>query len=1121
MTTRQRQYFWQDDDPLWYKDAIIYELHVRAFYDTNGDGIGDFEGLTAKLDYLRDLGVTAIWLLPFYPSPLRDDGYDISDYTSIHPSYGTLRDFRALVRAADERGLRIITELVVNHTSDQHPWFQRARRASPGMRQRDFYVWSETPEKYKEARIIFKDFERSNWTYDAVVRQYFWHRFYSHQPDLNYDNPAVRNAIFRVMSFWFNLGVSGLRLDAVPYLFERDGTNCENLPETHAFLKVLRTRLDSQFRNRMLLAEANQWSEDAAAYFGEGDECHVAYHFPLMPRMFMAIRMEDRFPIVDILEQTPKIPDSCQWAIFLRNHDELTLEMVTDEERDFMYRVYAQDRQARINLGIRRRLAPLLNNDRKKMELMQALVFSLPGTPMVYYGDEIGMGDNYYLGDRNGVRTPMQWSGDRNAGFSTANPHRLYLPVNIDPEYHYETLNVDAQQNNPDSFLWWMKRLIALRKRYRAFGRGTMEMLYPDNRKVLAFIRRHGEETLLVIANLSRHAQHCSVTVPGLAGGTPVELFGHNEFPSLTESPYPLALGPYGFYWFALEPAKGDQASAMRQADQVASIINLRRGPEDVLRKTFRPRLGTALQRYARRSRWFGGKARRIRTSTVEDIVPVESLTTTAYLVVVRIDYTEGESQSYLVPICIVRGERATQLHAESPQSVVATLETRADQSDTPHILIDALALPEFREMLLNGIARRRSFRGESGEISFHRTRAVFTRARGPISEPLESIPLKAQQSNSSVAYSDRFMLKLYRRLEDGMSPELEIGRFLTERQPHTNAPRVAGAIEYSRGVNTEPITLGVLHTYVRNEGDAWQYTLDTLDRYFDHAQTILSQKAPAPLSRSLLQISQEEMPDVAVEAIGPYLESARVLGQRTAELHLALASAVEDESFAPEEFSAIYQRSLYHGNRAYAVQVLNALRGSLQSLPSSVQSDAEAVLAQEGLIADRFQAVTRRKMTAMRIRCHGDFHLGQVLHTGSDFVIIDFEGEPTRSLGERRIKHSPLKDVAGMIRSFGYASHVALHGEASAVIRSEDIPRLNDWAQTWFLWVAGIYLRAYLNLISDAPILPAKMEDVAVILDSYLLQKALYEVAYELNNRPDWLHVPLRGIRQVLETLP
>ncbi len=495
------------DDPLWFKDAVIYEVHPRAFFDSDGDGRGDFAGLTQKLHYLQDLGVTVIWVLPFFASPLRDDGYDISDYKSVHSAYGSLRDFKIFVREAHARGLRVVTELVLNHTSDQHAWFQKSRRAKPGSKWRDFYVWSDSPEKYPEVRIIFQDFETSNWTWDPMAQAYFWHRFYSHQPDLNYDSPHVRKAVFEAVDFWLSLGVDGLRLDAVPYLYQREGTNCENLPETHAFLKDLRRHVEAKFGNRMLLAEANQWPEDAAAYFGEGDECHMAFHFPIMPRLFIALRQEDRFPIVDVLEQTPPIPDSCQWATFLRNHDELTLEMVTDEERDYMYRVYAEDQQMRINLGIRRRLAPLLNNHRRKIELMTSLLFSLPGTPVLYYGDEIGMGNNVYLGDRNGVRTPMQWNPDRNAGFSRANSQQLYLPVIIDPEYHYESINVETQLQNPSSLLCWMKRFIALRKRYKAFGRGTTEFLHPDNRKVMAFVRRYQDECLLIVANLSRYVQ--------------------------------------------------------------------------------------------------------------------------------------------------------------------------------------------------------------------------------------------------------------------------------------------------------------------------------------------------------------------------------------------------------------------------------------------------------------------------------------------------------------------------------------------------------------------------------------------------------------------------------------
>jgi len=1119
MASAKSTYYWQDDDPLWYKDAIIYELNIRAFFDTDGDGIGDFPGLTEKLDYLRDLGVTAIWLLPFYPSPLKDDGYDISDYSSIHPSYGTLKDFRTFMRAADERGLRVITELVINHTSDQHPWFQRARRAAPGSKSRNFYVWSDDPTKYREARVIFKDFERSNWTYDPEAKAYYWHRFYSHQPDLNFDNPLVRQAVVRLMSFWLGMGVSGLRLDAVPYLYERDATNCENLPETHVFLKELRRELDNRFKNRMLLAEANQWAEDTAAYFGQGDECHMAYHFPLMPRMFMAIRMEDRFPIVDILEQTPAIPDTCQWAVFLRNHDELTLEMVTDEERDFMYRVYAHDRQARINLGIRRRLAPLLNNDRKKMELMMALSFSLPGTPVVYYGDEIAMGDNFYLGDRNGVRTPMQWSADRNAGFSSANPQRLYLPVTIDPEYHYETMNVEAQQNNPDSFLWWNKRLIGLRRRYRAFGRGSIDFLYPQNRKVIAFVRRYEGETLLVVANLSRHAQHTSLNLGSLAGRIPVEMFGRTEFPMVTDSPYPISLGPHAFYWFSLEAKTESTTTTARPAEPALMALTVRRGPDDLLKRSYRSRFEAALLRYARRSRWFGGKAKRTRNATILDAIAVPVHDATAYLIVLKVEYTDGEPESYLIPVAFAGGELASQVSSEPSKPVIATLEFRGALQRAPMIAYDALASPDFRSALLDGMGRRRSYKGQQGTAISLRTRGVYTRTRGSAQEKFDSVLLHAEQSNSTVIYGDRFVLKLYRRLEEGTSPELEVGRYLTERQPFTNAPSVAGALEYRTSMGAEPVTLALLQTFVRNEGDAWRYTLDALGRYFDNVLARPGASAPLPTGKSLLQVSQEPLPQLMKELIAPYLESARILGQRTAELHLALASAVDDAAFAPEPFSTMYQRSLYHGYRAYMAQVMSTLENLQGGLPADVQADVTAVLAQSDAILSLFQAVTRRRITAMRIRCHGDYHLGQVLHTGDDFVIIDFEGEPARSLGERRIKHSPLKDVAGMLRSFHYASHVALHGQASTVVRAEDVPTLEPWARAWYLWVSGAFLRSYLDLMSDTPVLPTRSDDMAVMLDGYLLQKALYELNYEMNNRPDWLIVPLKGIMQVLES--
>ena len=548
-------------NPLWYKDAVIYQVHVKSYRDSNADGFGDFKGLMERLDYIQSLGATCIWLLPFYPSPLKDDGYDIASYESIHPTYGTIEDFQAFMQAAHARDIRVVTELVINHTSDQHPWFQRARSAPKGSPERDWYVWSDDPNKYSGTRIIFTDTETSNWTWDPVAQQFFWHRFFSHQPDLNFDNPAVLQAVINVMHFWLRLGVDGLRLDAIPYLIERDGTNCENLPETHVVLKALRAAMDAEFTDRVFLAEANQWPPDVRPYFGESDECHMAFHFPLMPRMYMALRKEDRTPIVDIMRQTPAIPDDCQWAIFLRNHDELTLEMVTDEERDYMYNEYAKDRRMRINVGIRRRLAPLLDGGRRQMELMNALLMSMPGTPILYYGDEIGMGDNVYLGDRNGVRTPMQWNSDRNAGFSEADSAALYSPVIADPPYSYHTVNVSAQERVPTSLLRWMRRLIQVRKEHIAFGRGTWEPINADNRRVLVFLRRYKGETLLCVNNLSRYSQYVSLELAEFEGRVPVEVWGKNPFPPIGELPYLLTLGPHNFYWFKL--ASPEEAKAI------------------------------------------------------------------------------------------------------------------------------------------------------------------------------------------------------------------------------------------------------------------------------------------------------------------------------------------------------------------------------------------------------------------------------------------------------------------------------------------------------------------------------------------------------------------------------
>lgn len=1103
------------DDPLWYKDAIIYEVHPRAFYDSDGDGVGDFKGLAERLDYLKDLGVTAIWLLPFYPSPLKDDGYDISDYTGVHPSYGTLHDFREFLREAHQRGLRVITELVLNHTSDQHPWFQRARRAKLGSRWRNFYVWSDTPDKYKEARIIFKDFEPSNWSWDPLAKAYYWHRFYGHQPDLNYDNPEVRRTMLHVVDFWFGMGVDGLRLDAVPYLYEREGTNCENLPETHAFLKELRRHVDQKFKHRMLLAEANQWPEDAVAYFGEGDECHMAFHFPSMPRLFMAIRMESRFPIIDILTQTPAIPETCQWALFLRNHDELTLEMVTDEERDYMYRVYAHDPHARINLGIRRRLAPLLGNDRRRIELMNALLFSLPGTPVIYYGDELRMGDNFYLGDRNGVRTPMQWSADRNAGFSRANPQRLYLPIIIDPEYHYEAVNVEAQQNNPHSLLWWMKRLIAIRKRFKAFGRGTLEFLHPDNHKVLAFVRRYENECVLVLANLSRFVQGVELDLSGFKGLVPVEIFGRNEFPVIGNAPYFVTLGPHTFYWFALEQPRVPEV-ALPTPEVRLSTLQVTGAVENLFQGEAKTALEAILPAYLKARRWFGGKARRLKSAQLLEAITMPFDESEAYVTLIQVDYVEGDPDYYVLPLTAAFGEKAARMRESFPHPLFANIQVKRNIRDVGEtgLLYDALYEKGFSALLLDLILRHRRLRGAGGDIIASPTKG-FRRLHQAIEGPLEPAVMKAEQSNTSVVYGGLFILKFFRRIDEGVNPDLEIGRFLTEETTFTHTPPVVGAIQYRRKKG-ELLTLAILQSFVANVGDAWSYTLDSLSHYFERALAHPETQAPVSEPKPLLRFVDDEVPMLARELIGSYLESARLLGQRTAELHIALASRPEHPDFAPEPFSTLYQRSIYQSLQSHIGQVFQLLRDRLRDLPESLQAEAQSVLELEGEIRRRYRSILQRKINTMRIRVHGDYHLGQVLYTGRDFVIIDFEGEPARPLTERRIKRSPLRDVAGMLRSFHYASFAALYGQVSG-IRPEDFAALESWAHFWYTWVSAAFLKTYLAVAKEAPFLPHEPAELQILLDVYLLEKAVYELGYELNSRPEWVRVPLRGILELV----
>ncbi|OGG47879.1 MAG: maltose alpha-D-glucosyltransferase [Candidatus Handelsmanbacteria bacterium RIFCSPLOWO2_12_FULL_64_10] len=1104
-----------DGEALWYQDAVIYEVPVRAFFDSNEDGIGDLPGLTEKLDYIQDLGITAIWLLPFYPSPLKDDGYDIADYRSVHSAYGTLQDFRHLIREAHERGLKVITELVINHTSDQHPWFQRARRAPPGSRWRQFYVWSDRPDRFPEARIIFKDFEASNWAWDPVARSYYWHRFYSHQPDLNFRSPDVRRAVLSTMDFWLKLGVDGLRLDAVPYLYEEEGTSCENLPETHLFLREMRQHMDRRFHDRMLLAEANQWPDEAAAYFGAGDECHMAFHFPVMPRLFMALRTEDRFPIVDILRQTPPIPDPCQWALFLRNHDELTLEMVTDEDRDYMYRVYAQDPDARINLGIRRRLAPLLGNHERRIELMNALLLSLPGTPVVYYGDEIGMGDNVYLGDRNGVRTPMQWSADRNAGFSRANSQRVYLPAIVDPEYHYEAVNVEAQQSNPHSLLWWMKRLIALRKRYPAFGRGSLEMLSPDNPHVLAFLRTLGEEQILVVANLSRFAQVVNLDLKPWAGMVPVELFSRSGFPAIGDAPYLLTLAPHTFFWFRLEGARVEQPVASL-TDRPLPTLVVPGEWTDLVDTQPRARLEALLPAYVSGRRWFAGKAKAIQAATIADVIPIENDAEepSGLILIVRVEYLDGEPDAYILPVTLAKDDEARRILAETPQIAIARLDWRsASKGSGSGLLIDAMWDEAFCHLLLQTIVGRRRIRGEKGQLTGIRTRALldmYGRHDGTLTPGVG----RAEQSNTSVVFANRMILKIFRRSGEGINPEVEVERFLVERGGFSRVPAVGGYLEYRHG--RVESTIGVLEGYIENQGDAWELTLEALTQYFEQALAKPDQASPVVPTGRLVDLANQDLPADAYAAVGPYLESARLLGQRTAEMHQALASGADDPAFAPEPFTPFHQRSLYQSLRQLTIQSMQLLRRRLPTLPEEEQSVAQGLLGAEEQVLERFRFLLGPALAVSRMRHHGDFHLGQVLYSGGDFCFIDFEGEPARSLGDRRLKRSALRDVAGMLRSFDYASRQGLIRGLERALRPGDVQRLVPWARYWRRWVGVAYLRGYLAA-AGAPFIPGSRDDLHHLLDAALLEKALYELNYEMNNRPDWVGVPLRGIAELV----
>jgi maltose alpha-D-glucosyltransferase/alpha-amylase len=1097
------------EEATWYKDAIIYELRTRSFFDSNADGVGDFRGLTSKLDFLQDLGVTALWLLPFYPSPGRDDGYDISDYTDVHAEVGTLADFEAFIEDAHRRGLRVITELVLNHTSDQHPWFQRARRAPLGSPERDFYVWSATPDRYKEARIIFKDFEPSNWSWDREAGAYYWHRFYSHQPDLNFENPAVQEALLDVVDFWLGKGVDGLRLDAVPYLYEEDGTNCENLPPTHAFLKKLRAHVDARFKNRMLLAEANQWPEDAAAYFGQGDECHMNFHFPLMPRMFMSIHMEDRLPIIDIFAQTPEVHSTCQWALFLRNHDELTLEMVTDEERDYMYRAYAQQTAMRINFGIRRRLAPLVGNSRRKMELLNGLLLSLPGTPVLYYGDEIGMGDNVYLGDRNGVRTPMQWNMDRNAGFSSANPQRLILPVVIDPEYHYESLNVENQQQNPTSLLWWTKRLIALRKRFLAFGRGTMEFLGPKNSRVLAFIREHGDERVLVVANLSRFSQCAELDLAKYKGSTPVELFGKTSFPAVREDAYVVTLGPHGFYWFSLErPGIAEERFSTPHLPlpsfECTDLEALLRSGE----------LEDALLVFLEGRPWFARRDRGIRVARVTDVFRLKSGTSTVFLALVNVEYSDSDAEVYVLPLAFVPLERPP-----ADGAVLAEVEVRVDEDAPPMhgALVDALEDSAAARTLLEAIASKEEAIGTTGKLQISMVGDVVLTESDLRSDPRKQEP---EKESTTLRYDDRFVLKMFRRLDEGTRPELEIGRFLTSRESEL-VPRVEAWVDFVRP-RAEPRTVAVLQRFVPHLETGWQFTLQELGRYYDRTLARPRDEPPPPLpsgSPLLLAVSQGVAPPVLVaQMIGNHLDTIAQLGRRVAELHLILGSATS-AGFAAEPYSALDRRSKYQSLRNLSGRVLRHLREELARLAPTARREADAVLAGEAEILRRFEPLLRMKTGALRIRVHGDLHLGHVLYTGKDFVLTGIGGAREASFAARSRKRSPLRDLAEMIRSFDFAAMKLLLDPAR--VRENDVEAARPWAFHWSSWVSASFLGAYVAATEGAPFVPSDRDEFAELLDAFVLERALYQLKEQLDEHmgATSVAIPLLGIAHILTT--
>jgi maltose alpha-D-glucosyltransferase/alpha-amylase len=1072
-----------ESDELWFKDAIIYQLHVKAFADSNNDGIGDFAGLTEKLDYLEDLGVTALWLLPFYPSPGRDDGYDISDYRTINADFGTMSDFRRFMQEARRRRLRVLTELVINHTSDQHPWFVRARQSKPTSDARNWYVWSDHDQAYAGTRVIFSDTEKSNWAWDPLAGAYYWHRFFSHQPDLNYDNPRVLAAMIQIMRRWVDLGVDGFRLDAIPYLCEREGTNNENLPETHAVIKKIRSALDSYMPGKVLLAEANQWPEDVNAYFGDGDECHMAYHFPLMPRIYMAIAQEDRFPITDILRQTPDIPANCQWALFLRNHDELTLEMVTDVERDYLWSTYATDPRARINLGIRRRLASLMDNDRRKIELMNSLLMSFPGTPIIYYGDEIGMGDNIYLGDRNGVRTPMQWTPDRNGGFSRCDPARLYLPMIMDPVYGYEAVNVEAQSRSLASLLSWTKRLISVRKSSKVFGRGSLTFIRPANRSVLVYVRQYENEVVLCVANLSRSAQAAEIDLAPWRGRVPFELLGRTNFPPIGDDAYLVTLGPYGFFWFLLREPDASTIDAPRIWAEFETLV-----VTDGWKSLLHGRSKSVLERdvlpaFLASRRWYADRGRQATTHIVATI-PI--VATDPDLGVALLEAKgKRETANYLLPLTI----KWTRFDPERQNPSALAAVRRGPREGT---LLDAAADPIFIARLLENLRAAHTTEADHRRIAFAPT-ATFLQD-GPL--PIQDVrAVDTEQSNTTVLVGTDYVVKLFRRLEPGLNPEIEVGHFLTETVAFSHAPPLLGTVELEE--NGARSAVAVVHGFVQNQGDAWTVTSAYLDRFVEEQRLLTAEAAGH---------SDEQV---------AYLRRMDHVGRRVAELQLALASRDDIAAFAPEPIAADDVRNWTEGILQRADRALGELARRRLDLAENDRQLVDALLSYRDSLRARLRELLPETIDAMKIRHHGDFHLGQMLVVKDDVSIIDFEGEPRRSLEDRRRKAPAARDMAGLIRSIDYSATAAL--ERALKSAPDEHGKLAHALEDWRENSVAAFMSAYRLALSDTRLWPQSVEAADRLLDFFLLEKAFYEIEYELAHRPDWLRVPLAGTWRIL----